>query len=34
MDLGREEGQGASARGQANQKKGNGGLPPIDLLKK
>ena len=34
MDLGREEGQGASARGQANQKKGNRGLSPIDLLKK
>ena len=34
MDLGREEGQGASARGQANQKKGNQGAVPYWFIKK
>ena len=34
MDLGREEGQGASARGQANPKKGNRGAAPYWFILK
>ena len=34
MDLGREEGQEASARGQANPKKGNRGAAPYWFILK